>query len=289
MNEPQFELDPNTKQILTDLKTVSEQLQVPILLVGARARGFIFDNQYGVEGRATTDWDVAVKLDSWELYDALVNKMTTGETALFKKTRVMHKFIHLKTQLEVDVIPFGNISNERQEITWNDGNIMSVLGFEEAFSNTPIETIDDITIRIVPLTAFMALKLLAWNERRANKDLEDIIFILENYYIPNRDEEDRMFREFNSEIFEENKLEFYEAAIALLGRDISKIFSEETINKVKQILAQIITFQTQYLPGFISKNLDGDAWDKEFDRLVRRLEALQYGLENTTTIYDLDS
>lgn len=277
MNEPQFELDPNTKQILTDLKTVGEQLQVPILLVGARARGFIFDNQYGVEGRATTDWDVAVKLDSWELYDALVNKMTTGKTALFKKTSIMHKFIHLKTQLEVDVIPFGNISNERQEITWNDGNIMSVLGFEEAFSNTPIEIIDDISIMIVPLTAFIALKILAWNERRANKDLEDIIFILNNYYIQNRDESDRVSRGFITEI-RENILEFDEAAIALLGRDISGIFSEETINKVKQILAQIITSQTQYLPGFISKDLDGDTWDKEFDRLVRRLEALQYGL-----------
>lgn len=277
MNEPQFELDPNTKQILTDLKTVGEQLQVPILLVGARARGFIFDNQYGVEGRATTDWDVAVKLDSWELYDALVNKMTTGQTALFKKTSIMHKFIHLKTQLEVDVIPFGNISNERQEITWNDGNIMSVLGFEEAFSNTPIETIDDITIRIVPLTALIALKLLAWNERRANKDLEDIIFILENYYIQNRDEEDRVFREFITEIGE-TILEFDEAAIALLGRDISGIFSEKTIDKVKEILAEIISFPGKYLPGFISKILDEDVWDEEFDRLVRRLEALQYGL-----------
>jgi predicted nucleotidyltransferase len=65
MDEPQAKLDLKTKQVLTDLKAIIDTLQVPMLLIGAQARLLIFDSQYKVQGRATTDWDVAVKLDSY--------------------------------------------------------------------------------------------------------------------------------------------------------------------------------------------------------------------------------
>lgn len=128
MNKAQITLDLQTKQILSDLKAIMDSLQVSMLLIGARARLLIFDRQYNVEGRATTDWDVAVKLDNWNQYNELIDQMTSGKIIRFQKTSIIHKFIHIKTGLEVDVIPFGNISNENQEITWQDGNQMNTLG-----------------------------------------------------------------------------------------------------------------------------------------------------------------
>ncbi|GAB1541132.1 hypothetical protein NUACC21_38020 [Scytonema sp. NUACC21] len=60
MNE---QLNLDIKQFLSDFKAIIEPLQIPMLLIGAQARLLIFDSQYKIQGRATTDWDVAVKLD----------------------------------------------------------------------------------------------------------------------------------------------------------------------------------------------------------------------------------
>jgi predicted nucleotidyltransferase len=275
MNYPETGLDSETKQVLTDLKAAIDRLQVPMLLIGARARLLIFDSQYNVQGRATTDCDVAVQLDNWERYDTLVTEMTAGEAPGFKKTSVIHKFIHLETGLEVDVIPFGNISNQKQEITWNDGNQMSILGLQEAFLNAQIEKIDDIELLIPDIPAFIALKLLAWNERRETKDLEDITFVLQNYQ-----EDERVFEELYNKILE-GQVEFDEAAIVLLGRDIQKVFSEQALNKVREIVTQILENQNQYLPRFVPKDLDGNAWDEALDKIVRRFQSLQYGLQDS--------
>jgi predicted nucleotidyltransferase len=275
MNDPQTGLDSETKQVLTDLKAVIDRLQVPMLLIGARARLFIFDSQYNIQGRATTDWDVAVQLDNWERYRTLGAEMTTGEAPRFRRTKVIHKFIHLETGLEVDVIPFGNISNENQEITWPDGNQMSTLGLQEAFLNAKIEKIDEIELPIASLADFLALKLLAWNERRETKDLEDIIFVLQNYQ-----EDERVFEELSGEI-SKGQIEFDDAAIVLLGRDIQKVFREQTLNRVGEIVTRILENQNRYLPQFIPKDLDGNAWDEALDKIVRRFKALQYGLQDS--------
>ncbi|MUG94629.1 hypothetical protein F7734_20570 [Scytonema sp. UIC 10036] len=271
MNEP---LNLDTKQFLSDFKAIIAPLQIPMLLIGAQARLLIFDSQYKIQGRATTDWDVAVKLENWDKYDVLVTKMTAGDAPKFKKTNVIHKFIHINTGIEVDVIPFGEISNEEHTITWSDGNQMSTLGLEETFINTQIEKIDDIEIRVVSLYAFIALKLLAWNERRENKDLEDIILVLQNYQ-----EEERVFEELLDEI-SSGQFEIDEASIILIGREIRTLFSHQTLNKLNQIITQIIDNKNQYLPQFIPKYLEANTWDEAFNKLVKRFQALQYGLEN---------
>ncbi|GAA6618616.1 nucleotidyl transferase AbiEii/AbiGii toxin family protein [Scytonema sp. NUACC26] len=275
MNNPQITLDLKAKQILTDLKVIMDSLQVPMLLIGARARLLIFDSQYNLEGRATTDWDVAVKLDNWNQYNELRSQMTSGKIIRFKQTSVVHKFIHIETGLEVDVIPFGNISDENQEITWQDGNRMNTLGLEEAFSNTEVEKIDNFEIRIADICSFVALKLLAWNERRESKDLEDIVFVLKNYQV-----EERVYEELIEEI-STGDFDVDEASIILLGRDISKVFRDKTINKINLILIKIIEKQNQVIPQFV-KSLEQNAWDEEFYKIVRCFQALQYGLEQET-------
>ncbi|AFZ59406.1 nucleotidyl transferase AbiEii/AbiGii toxin family protein [Anabaena cylindrica FACHB-243] len=269
------EIDSETKKFLTDFKYIIDSLKVPMLLIGAQARLLIFDSQYKVQGRATKDWDVAVKLDSWDKYDLLITTMTTGQNPLFKTSRVIHKFIHIETGLEVDVIPFGDISKPTEEINWKDGNQMSVLGLEEAFANTQIIIIDNIEIRVADIDAFIALKLLAWHERRENKDLEDIITVL--LKSPNEEDEQRVYDEFIDEIIE-GRFEVDEAAIIFIGRNIQNKFKSETLNKIKEIVELILKGQNKYIPPFVSKN--SEDWDETFDKIVNRFKSLQYGLTN---------
>jgi predicted nucleotidyltransferase len=269
---PQIDLE--TKKFLTDFKSIIDSLEVPMLLIGAQARILIFDSQYQVQGRATKDWDVAVQLDNWDRYNLLISIMTTGQNPLFKKTKVIHKFIHIETELEVDVIPFGDISKPNQEINWPDGNQMNILGLEEAFVNTEIITIEKLEIRVADIDAFIVLKLLAWNDRRENKDLKDIITVLRKS--PNEEDEQRVYDEFIDEIIE-GRFEVDEAAIIFIGRNIQNKFKSETINKVKEIV-DIILEQDTYISQCMPKILDIEEWDETFDKIVKRFESLQYGL-----------
>lgn len=278
MNNFKPELDSETIQILSDIQAIFDQLQIPIFIIGARARVLIFDQQHNTQGRATKDWDIAVKLDTWENYNTLVTLMTEGSTARFKKTNIIHKFIHINTGLEVDVIPFGGISNEQQEITWPwpDSNQMSVLGLEEAFLNTPMETIGNFIVRMPDIPTFIGLKLLAWNNRKANKDLEDILFVLQKYQ-----DDNRLYQELLEEILSEN-FEFDELHSILIGRDIRKRFTQKkAINKIEEIILHILDYQNEYLPGFVAKNLDDAAWDIAFNKIVKRFQLLQYGLSDS--------
>ncbi|HLO84802.1 MAG TPA: nucleotidyl transferase AbiEii/AbiGii toxin family protein [Nostocaceae cyanobacterium] len=264
--------DINIIKAINDVKLIINSLKLSMLLIGAQSRILIFDNQYQIDGRATTDYDVVVKLDSWEKYNILVSQMTEGEEAKFKKSRIIHKFIHIETNLEVDIVPFGEISNENQEIVWPDGNQMSILGLEEAFENSQITKIDNIEIRVPTLPSFVALKLLSWNERKANKDLSDIVLVLQNC-----PENERVFDELTDELIE-GKFEFDEAVTVLLGRDIRQVFQDKTLNKLNEIVEYIIVKQNQFLPQFVSKNLDPEEWDAAFEKLVKFFQALQYGL-----------
>ncbi|MDB9467367.1 hypothetical protein [Dolichospermum circinale] len=275
MKNSYLQIDTETKKFLTDFKSIIDSLEVPMLLIGAQARILIFDNQYKVQGRATKDWDVAVKLDNWERYNLLISIMTTGQNPLFKTTRVIHKFIHIETGLEVDVIPFGDISKPKQEINWPDGNQMNILGLEEAFANTEIIIIDNLEIRVADIDAFIALKLLAWNNRRENKDLKDIITVL--LKSPNEEDEQRVYDEFIDAIIE-GRFEVDEAAIIFIGRNIQSKFKSETISKVKEIVDIILKFQDKYISQCIPKILDAQEWDETFDKIVKRFESLQYGL-----------
>jgi predicted nucleotidyltransferase len=174
-------LEQQEKQVLIALKKVVDSLKLPMVIVGAGARLLIFDRRYNISCRTTKDWDIAVKLDSWFDYKKLSDHLTQGQDRCFKTTHTPHKFIHIATGIEVDIIPFGKIGEPHESLKWPDGNQMNLLGLEEALENAMIEIIQDLEIRIVNAPAFLVLKLIAWSDRQADKDINDINFILENY------------------------------------------------------------------------------------------------------------
>lgn len=271
MSESNAQIDQATREMLADLKEIVDRLELPILLIGARARVLIFDSQYS-EGRKTTDWDLAIKMDDWSRYQSLISEMTQIETARFETTRVQHKFIHRSTRIEVDIVPFGTISDEQQEITWSDGNQMSVLGLQEAFLTAHVEKIDGIEIRVLSIPAIVGLKILAWHERQETKDLLDIAHILGNYT-----DEQRIEAALSSEI-EQGQLNYENASCALIGQDIKTIFQNATLSKICEYLSQLIEQQNRYFPRLISKDLPNDVWDEEFDIIVDQFNALRYGI-----------
>ncbi|MCW6036346.1 nucleotidyl transferase AbiEii/AbiGii toxin family protein [Spirulina subsalsa FACHB-351] len=226
------------KQVLADLVDVVRSLDLPMILVGAGARLLIFDQQFGA-GRSTKDWDVAISIDSWEVYQELRTSLTTGEYPRFKSTKNSHKFIHIETNIEVDIVPFGEIGEPDQEITWSDsGNSMNVLGFAEALLSAKTTTIDELEIQVVDTPAFVVLKLFAWGDRgeRTNKDLEDIDFILSKY-----EDDERVYSELSQELVD-GVVDFLDANIYLLGQDICKILQQKTLVELNLLLNKLVEY-----------------------------------------------
>jgi predicted nucleotidyltransferase len=267
-------LQQQEKQVLIDLKKVIDSLKMPMLIVGGGARLLLIDIRYNIPGRTTKDWDIAVKIDSWFDYKNLSDSLTKGQYYCFKTTHTPHKFIHIATGIEVDIIPFGKIGEPDDSIEWPDGNQMNLLGLEEALENAMIEIIQDLKIRIVNYPAFLVLKLIAWSDRQADKDINDINFIMENYNKYGHYDE-RIWDELTYEI-SEGKVKFEDASIVLLTRDIRLIFREETITRLDEILSQILKQRDRVIPKLIKPE---DEWDEKFDTIVRRFELLQQGIQ----------
>jgi len=224
------------KQVLADLVHIVSSLDLPMILVGAGARLLIFDLKFG-EGRGTKDWDLAISIDSWDSYQRLHESLTTGDSPRFKSSRSSHKFIHIETNIEVDIVPFGEIGEPDQEIVWSDsGNSMSILGFTEALLHSKTTIIDDLKIQVIDIPAFVFLKIFAWGDRgdRTNKDLEDIEFILLKY-----EDDERVYSELTEELAE-GVVEFLDANIYLLGQDIYKILQDKTLAELDSLLNKLI-------------------------------------------------
>lgn len=226
----------NERRVLADLVHIVNSLDLPIILVGAGARLLIFDQKFG-EGRGTKDWDVAISIDSWKTYQNLRSFLTTGDSPKFKSTNIPHKFIHIATDIEVDIVPFGAISEPNQEIIWSDsGNPMSVSGFDEALLHAKPILIDDFEIQVVDTPALIVLKIFAWSDRRerTNKDLEDIDFILSKY-----EDDERVYAELANELAD-GVVDFLDANIYLLGQDIHNILQARTLSALDALLSTLI-------------------------------------------------
>jgi predicted nucleotidyltransferase len=137
-------MDSREIEVLQDLMTIMQEVGLPMLLVGAGARILVFDRRFG-EGRRTNDLDIALSIESWETYRNLALRLTADPAALFRSSNIPHRFTHVATEIEVDIVPFGKIGEPDQEIQWPEsGNLMSVMGFTEALRHAKIEIVNGL-------------------------------------------------------------------------------------------------------------------------------------------------
>lgn len=272
-------VSPESQRVLADLKTIMSTLGFPMMVVGAGARILVFDQVYGKTGRTTTDWDIAVSIANWQSFQSLRQALTQAPSSRFKITRTLHRFIHINTGIEVDVIPFGPIGEPDQQITWPDGMEMNLLGFDEALGLATSQKIAQIEMPIVGLSGWLVLKLIAWSDRKQSKDLQDIHFVLQHY------ENEQIF-DLLAEELSSGSLEFEEAAIWLLGQDIRSSFAPTTIAACSACLTQILERQNNLLPQLIDSSLDNPDWDIAFEQAIQRFTIFRSSLDHATPAAD---
>ena len=235
--------------ILRDVSQVAESLRISFFVIGAMARDIVLDYGFGIQpSRATRDLDLGVRVADWEIFQALTNGfVASGE---FTTSKAAQRFFHIKSNLPVDIVPFGEVGSDAGTISWPPEHVvvMNSIGFEEAYAHTWLVRLSpDLEINVVSPAGWALLKIISWNDRDPSirvKDAQDLALILKNY--SEAGNVDRLFGE-ESALFEAEDYEFAFAGARLLGIDLAKIAKLETIQKILEILEEETREQSQYM------------------------------------------
>lgn len=232
---------------ISEIQKVTEALGIKFFVVGATARDFILDFFYGVKApRMTLDIDLGVKIKNWESYV----KIEAGllKTGRFKRSKARQRFRFEDTI--IDIIPFGEVSNEKNQINWPPeySVMMSVSGFEEAYQHaTPVilNRVPYLEIKVPTLQGLAVLKILSWKHSypERQKDAEDLLFIMKNY--EHADVMDSLYNE-RVELFESEAFDYKTASIRILGQDMAKICTPQTSMEIKDIFNEETSETSNY-------------------------------------------
>jgi predicted nucleotidyltransferase len=129
-------LDERKVETLLRVAPLANQRGVPLLLVGAFARDVHLWHIHNIEiTRSTADIDLSIQLPSWDGFEDLRALLLKSG---FEKPDPDHqeKFRDSVTDQEIDLIPFGAISQDGEKIIWPGGDHpFSIVGFQDALEH----------------------------------------------------------------------------------------------------------------------------------------------------------
>jgi predicted nucleotidyltransferase len=235
-------LNPVIVGMLKEIETVFQKHNVDFYLVGAMARDIQLSIKPGYGAvRGTKDVDLAIYIGSEEeFYQVKESLIKTGSFEAHPKEAIK---LFYKNAIEVDLLPFGAIENDQRETRINKPTvfIMDVPGFQEAYSDVTIMTIEDMSINVCSLEGIVLLKLIANDDRpERTKDISDIEHIITVYFDLN---DETIFGEsfdvmelYNTNI--SNYLELVSSRV--IGRKIRDLLlnSPELKNRIETILSK---------------------------------------------------
>jgi len=270
-------VDPITIEILRQVAAAAEIEGIDHMLVGATARDVLLTHVFGLEvRRATHDVDFAVAVKDWAQFEALRAGLQARKT--FKdggraKQRLYYKGEKGEYDYPIDLVPFGAISKGANEIAWPPDlkTIMSVAGYEDVLAAAELVEFSPGFIQKVGSIAGLAiLKIVAWSDRgRENpKDAQDLVCIMDSYAVAGNF--DRVYEVDG--VIEAGDHDPDIAGVYLLGLDIRRVASENTLDVVKQIIERdfdrLLTEMIKPLRHL--QNVE--------ERVTSRLRLLQQGL-----------
>ena len=272
-------IDPLDLKVLKKIKEVADSLQLDFFIIGATVRDMILHYVYDIKiYRRTNDIDFAVRVKNWDEYYKLTAEI---EKVGFKKDkRITHRFYY--DGIVVDFIPFGEIADEKNDLTWQDKEKkkMNLIGFDDAYFSSEeilIQTELDIVIKTASVESLVMLKIFAWNDRRADdrlKDARDLYLIMSTYIRAGN--EARIYEE-HPDIVEEAK-DYELAGARLLGRDIISVARDSVIKHLLEILNKeriaILANEMAQYEGLVTER------DVRTEKCVNLLMNMRLGLEN---------
>jgi len=270
-------IDSSYISAIKEIKKVADSQKIPFFIIGALARDIIMEYFYEIKApRMTMDIDLGIKVSSWNKFDKLIN--TLEKSGKFKRLKEKHRIIY--NDIIIDIVPFGDISSKDEKIIWPPKNevVMSVMGFNEVYNYSTLVRLHNnpnLEIKIPTLPGLAILKLFAWKDNYPNrpKDAEDLLFIMKNYEMAGIFEE---LYESELSLLESEDFDNQVAGIVLLGKEMSKICTNQTF----KYLRKIINEETSENSNFnLVRDMLLSKWS-DFDRILYFLKKLKKGICN---------
>lgn len=222
---------------IIEIKNVADALHIPFFIIGAFARDIIMEYFHKIKApRITMDIDFGIRVSNWNQFDQLITKLELSRK--FKKTKEKQRIIY--EDILIDIVPFGNISNKNEKISWPPENkvIMSVMGFNEVYNNSTLIRLQNnpsLEVKIPTIPGLAILKLLAWNDNFPNRsrDAEDLLFIMIKYEYT--EIEEKLYKS-ELQLLESEDFDNQIAGIVLLGKEMRMICAKKTIEYIRKIL-----------------------------------------------------
>ena len=260
---------------IKEIKKVADSQEISFFIIGALARDIIMEYFYKIKApRITMDIDLGIKVSSWDKFNKLIN--TLEKSGEFKRLKEKHRILY--NDIIINIVPFGDISDKNERIIWLPENevVMSVMGFNEVYNYSTLVRLQNsptLEVKITTLPGLAILKLFAWRDNFPNrsKDAEDLLFIMKNY------ENAAIFEKlYESELhlLESEDFDNQIAGIVLLGKEMSKICTNQTFGYLRKIINEETSKNSNFnliRDMLLSKRDD-------FNRILYLLKKLKEGI-----------
>lgn len=270
-------IDKQRLEAIETISRIASSLRIPFFLIGATARDMLLIVHNIQTYRTTLDIDIGIKVPNWEKF----NKLKKGlvETDRFTSTKEEQK-LKYKDHIEIDIIPFGAISDENHNINWpSQDTVMNVLGFEETFRHAQMARLSSkpvLDVKLVTLPGLAVMKIFSWKDKypERKKDTTDLFLITRHYTDAGNFER---IPEEMPELLESDDFDYVKAGARLLGRDIAKVLNPATKKEVLDILEKETGEQDRY--RLIEDMMRSDIGKiSDFDSILSLLEELKSGI-----------
>ena len=214
-------IDPSLVPLISDLQRGLGQLGVQFGVVGALVPELLLDAR---PLRMTNDADVTVVLETLAEFESLKDDLAEYG---FERTRSPHRLRHTTGGL-LDILPYSEsiAPNERLQL---EGSILNMAGFRHVVPNSIAIAIEgNVTLPLAPLPLYALLKLVAFGDRKASKDLNGVLHCLEHYL---EDDERRYTVEYDGA-----GVPYENSTAHLLGIDGRRFLDDATTKAVRAVL-----------------------------------------------------
>jgi predicted nucleotidyltransferase len=168
-------IEPGLIPVVTDLERGLRELGIPFGVIGALVPELLLDAR---PPRMTNDIDVTVVLESLADFDALKDRL--GEYG-FMPTRLPHRMQHRGGGL-MDILPFSEAIAPTGRLELQEGFVFNMAGIGQVIPNAISTRIEGgPALPLTPLPLYTLLKLVAFSDRKAPKDLVGVLHCLEHY------------------------------------------------------------------------------------------------------------
>lgn len=169
------QLEPVLLPAVTDLDRGLRTLGVPFAVVGALVPELLLDVR---PARMTNDADVTVVVESLADFETLKDRLADFG---FVRTRAAHRMRHHSGGL-IDLLPFSPGLALEGRLELESDLVLNMAGFEHVVPSAVDVVLDSgPTLPVVPLPLYALLKLVAFSDRKASKDLAGVFHCLRHY------------------------------------------------------------------------------------------------------------